>query len=74
MIAIENKYGLKYWAGCEEDHTANYFSGIEGYVGVDFVRTFCKKELQDIADQAGLSKKKFYYPYPDHKLPVSDLF
>lgn len=71
VIAIENKYGLKYWAGCKEDHTANYFSGIEGYVGVDFVRTFCKKELQDIADQAGLSKKKFYYPYPDYKLPLS---
>lgn len=71
VIAIENKYGLKYWAGCKEDHTGVYFSGIEGYVGVDTVRTFSKKELTDIAERAGFSKKTYYYPYPDYKLPVS---
>ena len=25
-IAIENKFGLKYWAGCREDHLGTYFS------------------------------------------------
>ena len=71
VIAIENKYGLKYWAGCKEDHTATFFSGIEGYVGVDNVRTFSKKELKEIADTVGLKKQTFYYPYPDYKLPLS---
>ena len=71
VIAIENKYGLKYWAGCMEDHTATYFSGIEGYVGVENVRTFSKKELKEIADEVGLKKQTFYYPYPDYKLPLS---
>lgn len=27
IIAIENKFGLKYWAGCREDHLGTYFSG-----------------------------------------------
>lgn len=71
VIAIENKYGLKYWAGCKEDHTAAFFSGLEGYVEVENVRTFSKKELKEIADEVGLKKQTFYYPYPDYKLPLS---
>ena len=31
VIAIENKYGMKYFAGCREDHLGTYFSGIEDY-------------------------------------------
>ena len=28
VIAIENRLGLKYFAGCAEDHLGTYFSGI----------------------------------------------
>ncbi|HDL78977.1 MAG TPA: class I SAM-dependent methyltransferase, partial [Bacteroidetes bacterium] len=31
VLAIENKFGLKYWAGSHEDHTNNLFEGIMGY-------------------------------------------
>ena len=31
IVAIENKFGLKYFAGCKEDHTGRYFDGLEGY-------------------------------------------
>lgn len=71
IIAIENKYGLKYWAGCKEDHTAAWFSGLEGYVGVENVRTFSKPELKQIAADCGFAEPEFYYPYPDYKLPLS---
>lgn len=71
VIAIENKYGLKYWAGCKEDHVAQFFTGLEGYVGIDNVRTFSKPELQKIAQKTGLGTYTFYYPYPDYKLPLS---
>ena len=27
LLAIENKFGLKYWAGCREDHVGAYFEG-----------------------------------------------
>ena len=29
VIAIENRIGLKYWAGATEDHTGIYFEGLE---------------------------------------------
>lgn len=68
IIAIENKFGLKYFAGCKEDHTGNYFDGIEGYVSTNSVKTFSKKTLKKMVTDLGL-KAKFYYPYPDYKLP-----
>ncbi|MDE6608584.1 MAG: class I SAM-dependent methyltransferase [Lachnospiraceae bacterium] len=40
VIAIENKFGLKYWAGCREDHQGRYFSGLEDYPEDTGVRTF----------------------------------
>lgn len=71
IIAIENKFGLKYWAGCQEDHIGKYFESIEGYPSTSGVKTFSKKELENIFYESGLSKYKFYYPYPDYKLPTT---
>ena len=31
IIAIENRFGLKYWEGAKEDHTGGFFEGLEGY-------------------------------------------
>ncbi len=68
LIAIENKFGLKYWAGSAEDHTAHYFDGIMGYTHTGAkVRTFSKDELIQIITEAGFSGWKFYYPFPDYK-------
>lgn len=71
IIAIENKLGLKYWAGCQEDHVPEYFLGLEGYNGVNGVKTFAKKEITAIIQEAGLTDIKFYYPYPDYKFPTA---
>ena len=70
LIAIENRLGLKYFAGCREDHVGREFVGIEGYPGIDFVETFSKPELEQILQENGFSKFKFYYPYPDYKFPA----
>lgn len=70
IIAIENKLGLKYWAGCKEDHVGRYFEGIEGYPNTHGVKTFSKKELEEIIQASGFDNYKFYYPYPDYKLPT----
>ena len=69
-IAIENKYGLKYWAGCKEDHLGTFFSGLEGYSPNDRVRTFGKGKLEQLIKSAGFENIKMYYPYPDYKLPT----
>lgn len=71
VIAIENRLGLKYWAGCTEDHVGKYFEGIEGYANTEGIKTFSKKELENIIRKTGNWKIDFYYPYPDYKLPMT---
>lgn len=66
-IAIENKFGLKYWAGCKEDHLGTYFSGLEDYPDGGAVRTFTKDGLLQIAKRCGFAQAQMYYPYPDYK-------
>lgn len=67
VIAIENKYGMKYFAGCREDHLGSYFSGIENYQGKSGVRTFSRRGLERIFTACKADKYSFYYPYPDYK-------
>ena len=71
VIAIENKLGLKYFAGCSEDHSGMFFDGIEGYRNGGHAKTFSKKELQAILHESGFTDEQFFYPYPDYKLPLS---
>lgn len=69
IIAIENKYGLKYWAGAPEDHTSRHFDSIEGYPNNEGIRTFSKYETTNLLKKAGFKSLKFYYPLPDYKFP-----
>ena len=71
VLAIENRFGLKYWAGCTEDHTGRLFDGLEGYPAGSNVHTFTYKELADILEAAGGLHAAWYYPYPDYKLPLT---
>ena len=70
IIAIENKYGIKYWAGAMEDHTGGLADSLMGYPGVQRVRTFSKEGLEKLIREAGLGSARFYYPLPDYKLPL----
>ena len=70
VIAIENRLGLKYFAGSAEDHTGVYFDGIENYPDERTpARTFSRPALERIFDKCGLGHRVFEYPYPDYKLP-----
>ncbi len=73
VIAIENRLGLKYWAGCTEDHVGRLFEGLEGYSRTPSqgARTFSKAELEQIFSEAGEFGATFYYPYPDYKFPTA---
>ena len=70
IIAIENRYGLKYFAGAKEDHTGVEFDGITGYPSRGSVKTFGKRELEELLRDSGLAEQKFYYPHPDYKMPI----
>ncbi len=67
VIAIENRLGLKYFAGCKEDHLGSYFTGIEGYSPDSVARTFSRNGLINIFKKCGINEYHFYYPYPDYK-------
>ena len=69
LIAIENKFGMKYWLGAPEDHTNIKYDGITGYIENSKVRTFGKEEIRDLLIKSGFKFTKFYYPLPDYKLP-----
>ncbi len=69
LVAIENRFGLKYWCGAAEDHTGKPFSGINGYPDNPQVRTWSHNELSELLIDSGFEKQKFFYPLPDYKLP-----
>ena len=85
LMAIENKLGLKYFAGCKEDHVGRMFEGIEGYKNTSGVETFSKRELEKLLDANGVDKDQIlqqlrdtgftditlYYPYPDYKFATT---
>ena len=79
IIAIENKFGLKYWCGASEDHTGVPFDSINDYKDENIVstyrssgvRTFSKVELRNMLLNIGLKGIKYYYPLPDYKFPMA---
>jgi hypothetical protein len=70
MLAIENRLGAKYWAGCGEDHSTRLFDGIMGYPD-DTPVTFSRNELQDLLGEAGFGHQQFYHLHPDYKMPTT---
>lgn len=71
LIAIENKFGLKYWAGCAEEHKGTIYAGIEGYLGEKNEPSLTKKGLEKLIAKCGYQTEAFYYPYPDYRLPTT---
>jgi len=69
VIAIENRFGLKYWAGAADDHTGRLFEAISTPVSGKRVETFSRQGLISLLRRNGLCDLQFYYPHPDYKLP-----
>lgn len=66
VVAVDNQFGLKYWAGCKEEHTHSYFAGLENQMGLG-VRMYTKGSLEKEFTEAGFLQPEFYYPYPDYR-------
>lgn len=69
VIAIENRFGLKYWAGAADDHTGRLFEAISTPVPGKQFETFSRQGLISLLRRNGLCDLHFYYPHPDYKLP-----
>ncbi len=77
FMAIENRMGLKYWLGANEDHYGKPFIGLYDYPGSQGIRTYDRKSLQQLFSSLNLNDFRFLYPFPDYKLPrllLSDEF
>ncbi|MDZ4785471.1 MAG: methyltransferase [bacterium] len=76
IIAIENKLGLKYFAGLPEDHLNRPYVGITGLYEAKGPVTLGKIEIENLLKEIGFSSSIFYYPFPDYKMPsvlISDI-
>jgi GT2 family glycosyltransferase/SAM-dependent methyltransferase len=69
VLAIENKLGIKYFAGFNEDHLGKPFVGLEGYLDDKTPATFGRAELLDLLSRAGFQDYQILLPFPDYKLP-----
>lgn len=69
VLAIENQFGLKYLAGSREDHLGVPMFGIEGRYADDGPVTFGREALRHILNAAGLPAERWWFPFPDYKLP-----
>lgn len=67
IIGIENKMGLKYWAGAPEDHVSKAYHGIQNLYSNAGPETFGHYEISSLVKQAGFGISEFMYPFPDYK-------
>lgn len=68
LLAIENRFGIKYWVGAPEDHLQKPYEGISGYKKGGKAKTFTKEQLKDMIIKAGFKNTYFYYPMPDYRI------
>ena len=66
VLAVDNRFGMKYWAGAMEPHTGRYFDSLEGNGS-----TCSRKELEVLLEKSGLGEYRMYYPYPERWFPMS---
>ncbi|ELP25596.1 Glycosyl transferase, group 2 family protein [Pantoea agglomerans 299R] len=71
FVAIENKIGIKYFAGAREDHVNIPMFGINNSYDKQSVVTFGRKELISELNEAGFTDTLEYLPLPDYKLPCA---
>lgn len=71
FIAIENKLGLKYFAGAPEDHIRQSMYGIEGRYKAGEAKTWGYEELKQLLTETGYRYSDVLLPFPDYKLPTS---
>lgn len=69
VLAIENQFGLKYFASASEDHTRTRYDGVEGYQRYPHkARTFGYTELDTYLGQR-FESNEYFFPFPDYKVP-----
>lgn len=70
LIAVDNKFGLKYFVGDSENYLQKKFVSILNYNNEENkIETFTRESLIKMLEECGYEGHNFYYPLPDYKLP-----
>ena len=69
VVAVDNKFGVKYLVGNKSEHCDNIFDSLKNEFRDG--RLYSKKELDDIISEVGFKYKKYYYPLPNYENPNS---
>ncbi len=67
LIAMDNRLGLKFFCGAGDPYSDDLFGELSGTNGKG--RLFTAAETGEILAEAGFMYWKFYYPFPDYRLP-----
>ena len=69
LIAVDNKFGLRFFAGNPENILQKKFASLVGYKNEEEkIETFTKSRLERKLKEIGYNTN-FYYPLPDYRLP-----
>jgi SAM-dependent methyltransferase len=66
ILAADNKYGLQFFAGNQDEDGRGYFP-FEADAQQDSFRLLSHKEIEEVMQAANMAKYDFYYPYPDYR-------
>ena len=69
FIAVDNRLGLRYFCGEKDKNADRPFAGINRTWQRSGIQSFSRQELLELAEAAGASGIKCYYPLPDWHLP-----
>ncbi len=70
LVAIENRLGMKYALGANEDHYATPFIGLDDYPSSTGIRTYSHQEWLAQIEKANFTHSELLLPFPDYKIPT----
>ena len=70
IVAIENRTGLKYLYGANEDHYAVPYVGVENYPDSTGIRTYDLDQWHSLLAKSNFDSHKVLLPFPDYKIPT----
>ena len=69
LIAVDNKFGIRFFAGNSENVLNKKFESLIGYNNEkEKIETYTKKSLEELLKKLGYNTR-FYYPLPDYRRP-----
>lgn len=69
LLALDNKFGIRYFSGNYENALNKKFASLNGYKNeTKKIETYTKEVLENIFNKLGYNYN-FYYPLPDYKIP-----